>query len=86
MLASKPELPADLELYLQAFNELASKRTTSLGYGIALPQPIPQTEITSWCDLMGINGLERENVALAVGVLDADWLEDAYAQIRARQK
>lgn len=79
-LDREPELTADVEIGLKAFNAGSSCR--ALGYGIV--GPIPQTAIDAWCDRFGLDFVAADLLSDALRYVDNAILEREAAKRRAQ--
>ncbi len=74
----KPQLEGPEVFYYQAFRTLSRSRQYSQ---VGQPFAIPLSEITAYCELFRIHGLdERERLLFFVHQMD-----DAYIEVRSKQ-
>jgi len=69
-MQNAPELRLGLQLFMVAFTDLSSSRPS--GFGVA---PIPWTAINSYCDVLGLEGEQREDVHHHVRELDETYMK-----------
>lgn len=77
-ILNAPELQLGLQLYLNAFFELESERTSN-GYG---PSPIPWSSMAQYASVFEFTEELRDDLFFHIRAMDHEYLKRVYAKIK----